>query len=369
MVILVINAGSSSIKYKLYRFPSQEMLYAGTITKIGEKDSPITNHHHAVEQLFQTLLTNNVVKDLREIVAVGHRVVHGGERFTQPVVITKSVIDKIRECVRLAPLHNPANLEGILACTKLLKNVPQVAVFDTAFHQTIPDYAYMYPIPLQFYTEDRIRKYGFHGISHQYVAEKTAEVLKKPLKKLRIITCHLGNGCSITAIRNGKSIDTSMGFTPLEGVMMGTRCGDIDPAIIGYLVKEEHLTPQEIDTILNKKSGLLGISGISNDIRGIRAKLKTDRRARLAWNMFVYRIKIYIGAYYYILQGADAIVFTAGIGENNPDMIREITDHLERFVPKKTKVLTIKTDEEKMIGVLTYNKVKNICKRVRAASS
>jgi acetate kinase len=240
----------------------------------------------------------------------------------------------------------------------MLRHIVQVAVFDTAFHQSIPDYAYMYPIPLEYYRRYRVRKYGFHGISHQYVAERAAGLLKKPLRRLKLITCHLGNGCSITAVKNGKSIDTSMGFTPLEGVMMGTRCGDIDPAIVGYLMKEEMLSVGAIDTILNKMSGLLGVSGISNDIREVRRKLKSDPRARLAWKMFLYRIKKYIGMYLYILGGADAIVFTAGIGENNPDIIGELTAGLPLLLKKKTRVLTIPTDEEEMIGVLTHQLIK-----------
>lgn len=354
MEILVINAGSSSIKYKLWSFPASKLVYTGKIANIGEKDSPISSHHQAIEELFATLKKNNIVKDLKDIAAVGHRVVHGGEKFTEPVLINQAVVKKIKECIRLAPLHNPANLEGIIACGKLLKRVPQVAVFDTAFHQTLPDYAYTYPIPMKYYDRYSIRKYGFHGISHQYVAEKAAEQLKKPLSSLKLITCHLGNGCSVTAIKNGKSVDTSMGFTPLEGVMMGTRCGDIDPAMIGFLMKEEMLTVAAIDTVLNKMSGLLGVSGISNDIREINKCLKTHPRALLAWKMFTYRIKKYIGMYLYILEGADAIVFTAGIGENNPNIIREIIKPIKKLVRHNTKILVIPTDEEKMIGVLTH---------------
>lgn len=362
MEILVINAGSSSIKYKLYAFPHQCLIHAGTITNIGERYSSIQNHNQAIGEVFNTLMKNNVVRSLKEIAAVGHRVVHGGEAFKKPVVINESVIRKIRENIRLAPLHNPANLEGILACKKMLKDIPQVAVFDTAFHQSIPDYAYMYAIPMKYYARYRVRKYGFHGISHQYVAEKAAALMKKPLHRLKLITCHLGNGCSITAVKNGKSVDTSMGFTPLEGLMMGTRCGDIDPAIVGYLMKEEMLSVGAVDTVLNKMSGLLGVSGISNDMREIRKRLKTDPRARLAWKMFVYRIKKYVGMYLYILGGADAIVFTAGIGENNPDMIREITAGVSNLAKKKIKILTIPTDEEKMIGTLTYHVMKRFKK-------
>lgn len=367
MEILVINAGSSSIKYKLYEFPLQCLIHAGTVTRIGEKDSLIQNHHQAIREVFSTLMKKRVVRSLRDIVAVGHRVVHGGETFKKPVVINDSVIRKIRENIRLAPLHNPANLEGILACKKMLKAIPQVAVFDTSFHQSIPEYAYLYAIPMKYYARYRVRKYGFHGISHQYVAEKAASLLKRPLRRLKLITCHLGNGCSITAVRDGKSVDTSMGFTPLEGVMMGTRCGDIDPAIVGYLMKEEMLSVAAIDTILNKMSGLLGVSGISNDMREVRKHLKSDPRARLAWKMFIYRIKKYIGMYLYILGGADAIVFTAGIGENNPDMVREITSGLPALARKKVRVLTIPTDEEKMIGALTYQVVKRVRKIKRGA--
>ena len=362
MKILVINAGSSSIKYKLYTFSPQRFIFGGNTEKIGEKGSGIRDHHQAVEEIFTSLKRNCVIESLSEIHAVGHRVVHGGEKFKEPVVITEKVIKNIRESVKLAPLHNPANLEGIYACRKLLKGVPQVAVFDTAFHQTIPEYACIYPIPMWCYSRYGIRRYGFHGVSHQYVAYKASKPLRKSVKKLRLITCHLGNGCNITAIKNGVSVDTSMGFTPLEGVMMGTRSGSIDPAIIGFLMREKGMDISEVDTLLNKKSGLLGVSGLSNDIRIIKNNIKKSRMARLALEMFIYRIKKQIGAYFYILGGPDAIVFTAGIGEHNCDIVKEITREIRMFSRKKVRILTIPTDEEEMIGFLTYRILK---KRLR----
>ncbi|MCM8831403.1 MAG: acetate kinase, partial [Candidatus Omnitrophica bacterium] len=285
MRILVVNCGSSSIKYKLYVFPKQELLAKGLIEKIGEKDSEIKTHKEGIEYLFSKLLEGKTIKDLSEIDAIGHRVVHGAETFQKPHIIDDKVIKEIKNCCKLAPLHNPANLEGIISCKRILPKIPQVAVFDTAFHQTIPQEAYLYAIPFYYYKKYKIRRYGFHGTSHQFVAHQAAKILKKPLQKLNLITCHLGNGCSITAIKNGLSVDTSMGFTPLEGLIMGTRCGDIDPAAIFYIMEKEKLTISQIYDILNKKSGLLGVSGLSNDVRILKREQNTNIYAKLALDM------------------------------------------------------------------------------------
>jgi acetate kinase len=361
MKILVVNCGSSSIKYKLYEFPKAVLIKKGLIEKIGEQNSPILDHSQGIKELFSHLIKEKIVKDVKEISAIGHRVVHGGETFKKPHIIDQEVIEKIKECVQLAPLHNPANLAGIIGCREVLPNIPQVAVFDTAFHQTIPEYVYLYAMPYRYYKEYGIRRYGFHGTSHQFVAQSTAKLLKKSLNKLKLITCHLGNGCSITAINKGRVLDTSMGFTPLEGLIMGTRCGDVDVAAVFHIMEREKLTPEQMDVILNKKSGLLGVSGISNDIRAIKEKArKKDHLARLSLEMFLHRIKKYIGAYYLILGGADAICFTAGIGENNPDMINRLKKDISKIVPKKTKILVVPTDEEKMIAHLTQDLIKNL---------
>ncbi|OPX29677.1 MAG: hypothetical protein B1H08_03360 [Candidatus Omnitrophica bacterium 4484_171] len=358
--ILTINCGSSSIKYKLYSFPRGKLIASGLVERIGEQRSPISTHTEGMKLVFDKLLAGGAIKHIDEISAVGHRVVHGAEEFRQPHIIDKRVIKKIKECVNIAPLHNPANLEGIKAALHTLPKVPQVAVFDTAFHHTIPDYAYMYAIPIKYYKKYKVRKYGFHGTSHQYVAQKAAEILGRPFNKLKLITCHLGNGCSITAINKGKSVDTSMGFTPLEGLMMGTRCGDIDVAAVFYLMNKEKLSLHKIDNILNKRSGLLGVSGISNDMRPIKeAARKGDKLSKLALDMFIYRIKKYIGAYYMILEGADAICFTAGIGENNPELVAKIKRSIIKIIPKETKILVVPTDEGLMIASLTFNILRN----------
>ena len=359
MKILTINAGSSSIKYKLFSMPSNKILSGGKIERIGEKDSKVKDHHQAVEMMFSSLLKDKrALKDIREIRGIGHRVVHGGEEFKYPVIIDKKVLKVIKKNCVLAPLHNPANLEGIKACMRLLPQVMQVAVFDTSFHQTMPSYAYLYALPFKYYQKYKIRKYGFHGTSHEYVSIQASRLLKKPLKKLNLITCHLGNGCSIAAIKNGRSIDTSMGFTPLEGLVMGTRCGDIDPALVVYLMEKEHLTSSQVYNILNKESGLLGISGISNDVRILVKNLKRNLRAKLSLDIFIYRIKKYIGAYLFILKKVDAIVFTAGIGENNRWMIDKIIEGWDQFLKYVPKVLVIPTDEEKMIAYHTYKLIK-----------
>jgi acetate kinase len=329
--------------------PKEKLITKGLIEHIGEKGSKIQDHYTGLKMILQKI---------NQIEAVGHRVVHGAEKFRKPVLINHIVIRKIKQCCLLAPLHNPANLTGILASKKLLPGIKQVAVFDTAFHQTLPEYAYIYGLPYEYYGKLGIRKYGFHGTSHHYVACEAARILGKSLNKLKIITCHLGNGCSITAVNKGRSIDTSMGFTPLEGLIMGTRCGDIDPALITYLLRKLKLSIREIDDVLNKQSGLKGISGISNDMRILESKSISNKRARLAIDIFVYRIRKYIGAYIAIMGGCDALIFTAGIGEHQKGIREKICKGLFSYLKKKPKVLVIPTDEELMIARQTYRLVK-----------
>jgi len=355
MKILVINCGSSSIKYKLYDFPADGLIAKGLIEKIGEPSSEVKNHTQGIKALVSDILKKKAVKSMEEISVVGHRVVHGAETFREPCLIDEKVIEKIKECAQLAPLHNPANLAGIISSKKILPKAAQVAVFDTAFHQTIPEHAFMYALPGEYYRKYKVRKYGFHGTSHQFVAQAAAKQLGRPISKLKLITCHLGNGCSITAVDKGKSVDTSMGFTPLEGLIMGTRCGDIDPAAVFYIMKKEKLSLSQMDEILNKKSGLLGVSGRSNAFRAIKkAAAEKDPSAKLAYEMFIYRIKKYIGAYNFILGGADAVCFTGGIGENSPKLIEAIKKDITAAAAQKTKVLVISTDEEMMIADLAY---------------
>ena len=349
MKILVINSGSSSIKYKFFQMPGDRLIKKGLIEHIGEPGSCVHDHYTGLKI---------ILDQVDSVDAVGHRVVHGAEKFREHVLIDESVIKEIRHCCEIAPLHNPANLAGILACKKLLPGVKQVAVFDTAFHQTLPDYAYTYGLPYDYYKKFCIRKYGFHGTSHEYVAHQAARLLKKPLNKLKIITCHLGNGCSITAVENGRSVDTSMGFTPLEGLIMGTRSGDIDPALVMYLMHRKRLDIHQIDHILNKKSGLLGISGISNDMRLLEKRaLQGNRRAKLAIRMFVYRIRKYIGAYTAVMGGLDALVFTAGIGENAFRVREKIVRGLFDSMKKSPKILVVPTNEELMIAHKTYQRM------------
>jgi acetate kinase len=345
MNLLVINCGSSSIKYKLFDMPGQRLVTKGSIEHIGEKGSSIQDHYTGLK---------SILRKVDSVDAVGHRVVHGAEKFRKPVLIDDPVIRKIRQCCAIAPLHNPANLEGILACKRLLPGIRQVAVFDTAFHQTIPDFAYIYGLPYEYYKRNGIRKYGFHGTSHEFVAHEAARVLKKPLHKLKLITCHLGNGCSITAIDKGRSVDTSMGFTPLEGLVMGTRCGDIDPALVPYIMRKKKLDTVEMDAILNKASGLKGISGLSNDMRVLEAAAnKGNKRAKLAIDIFTYRIKKYIGSYMAVMDGCDAIIFTAGIGENQKSIRDKICSNLFSYA-RKPKCLVIATNEELMIARQTF---------------
>ncbi|MFC1744206.1 acetate kinase [Candidatus Riflebacteria bacterium] len=336
-VVLVINCGSSSIKFCLFQMPGNEDIATGILEKIGNPDSrlvlknsgnehiieqPINAHPEGMQLILKTLTDPNlgIINEISEIHAVGHRVVHGGEAYHGSVLIDDTVIQTIRDFSDLAPLHNPPNLSGIHAAMSVLPEVPHTAVFDTAFHQTIPEKAYLYALPYEFYEKFRIRRYGFHGSSHDYVASRAAMMLDKPREKINLITCHLGNGCSLTAIKNGKSVDTSMGLTPLEGLAMGTRSGDIDPAIIFFLSTWAGgvFDIKSINTTLNKKSGLLGISGISNDVRNITEVAEQGHeRARLALDVFAYRIRKYIGSYMAVLGSVDAIVFTGGIGENS----------------------------------------------------
>ncbi|MDD5019314.1 MAG: acetate kinase [Candidatus Omnitrophica bacterium] len=366
--ILVINSGSSSIKYRLFNAvkngdhgASFRLLTKGLIEKIGHKDSNVHDHREGIQLVLQNLTSGRdaKIKDLKEIWVVGHRIVHGGVEFKKPTLITSEVMAKIRECFELAPLHNPANYAGVEACQAILPDTRQVAVFDTAFHQTLPEHAYIYGLPYEYYEKYNLRKYGFHGTSHQYVAHEAARILEKPLRKLRLITCHLGNGCSITAVKHGQSVDTSMGFTPLEGLVMGTRCGDIDPASVIFLAGKEKTSLEEIDRVLNYKSGLKGISGLSNDMREIwNAAKEGHHRAKLAFDIFTYRIKKYIGSYIAAMGGVDAIVFTAGIGENEAHVRQRITKGLFEFLSKKkVKVLVIPTNEELMIAKQAFHVV------------
>ncbi|MFA5404781.1 MAG: acetate kinase [Ignavibacteria bacterium] len=387
MKILVINAGSSSLKYQLLEMEDEKLLSKGLIERIGSKGSTIKysignekykfekdiiNHTDAIKVVFE-ILTNSekgVIKSISEIQAVGHRVVHAGERYSGSVLITDDVIDALEVCSFFAPLHNPANIKGIKACLEVLPNVPMVGVFDTAFHQTMKDYVYMYALPYELYEKYKIRRYGFHGTSHRYVSQVAIELLGK--KDSKIISCHLGNGASVCAVKNGISIDTSMGHTPTGGLIMGTRCGDIDPALIPILENVEHLTAKQIDDVMNKKSGMLGVSGISNDFRDLEDALHNgNHRAKLALEMFDYRLKKFIGAYTIAMGGLDALIFTAGIGENDPETRYEACKGLEfmglyldeeknstlkgelaeiSLPESKIKVYVIPTNEELMIA-------------------
>ncbi|MCX5698619.1 MAG: acetate kinase [Candidatus Omnitrophica bacterium] len=350
MKILVINSGSSSIKYKLFDMPSEREVKKGAIEHIGEDGSKFNNHYSGLKIILQ---------ETKLVEAVGHRVVHGAEDFNKPVLVSPRVIKGIKKCCAIAPLHNPANLSGILATAKLLPGVKQVVVFDTAYHQSLPEHAFIYGLPYDYYQKLRVRKYGFHGTSHEYVALEASRILKKPLSKLKLITCHLGNGCSITAIDRGKSVDTSMGFTPLEGLVMGTRCGDVDPALITHIMRKKNYNTKQMDRILNKESGLKGISGISNDMRLLEEKANAgNKRAKLAVDIFVYRVRKYIGAYLAVLGGLDALVFTAGIGENQPLVRSSICQGLFNCLAKKPKIMVIPTNEELMIARKTYKLIR-----------
>lgn len=399
MKVLVLNCGSSSIKYKLFDMNDGAVLAQGGIEKIGLKGSflkltlpdgqkvmlegDIMEHRIGIEYILGVITSPKYgcIKSLNEIDAVGHRVVHGGEKFNSSVLITEDVIGKMIECIDLAPLHNPPNLNGIYAISELLPNVPQVGVFDTAFHQTMPDYVYMYGLPYSLYEKYAIRRYGFHGTSHRYVSKKACEFLGLPYEKQRIITAHIGNGASIAAIKNGISIDTSMGMTPVEGLLMGTRSGDIDAGVLTYLMEKENIGFQAVSTIVNKYSGVLGISGVSSDMREIEASVVAkNERSILALKMYDYRIKKYIGAYAAALGGLDILVFTGGVGENQcptrlqvcRDMefmgieidpeINAKTRGIEQIIStpnSKVKVVVIPTDEEYMIASDTLYILKN----------
>jgi len=361
MKILVINTGSSSLKYQLIDMENEAVLARGLCDRIGIDNSfikhtrtgcdPIvievdmTSHKAAIRQVIDVLTNGNtgVISDMSEIAAVGHRIVHGGEKFHESVIIDENVMAAIRECIDLAPLHNPPNIIGIEACMHIMPDTPMVAVFDTAFHQTIPQHAYLYALPYEMYEKHGIRKYGFHGTSHKYVAQRAAVMLARPLEELKLVTCHLGNGASVCAVEFGKSVDTSMGFTPLDGLVMGTRSGSVDPAVVKFLMENEKMTPKEIDEYLNKKSGVLGISGVSSDFRDLEEAFDAgNERARLAIRIFCYRVKQYIGSYAAVMNGLDAVVFTAGIGENNPLVRRIIMENMDflglRIDPEKNTV-------------------------------
>ncbi len=344
MKILVLNAGSSSVKYCLFEMTQQTMLMTGLIERIGESTSAhryrlndstpqsvekaIANHQQALQEMFSTLSASGVLPNSRALSCIGHRVVHGGEQFRQPALINENVLQQIEATIPLAPLHNPANLLGIQESMRQISDIPQIAVFDTAFHHTLPDYAYRYALPANLYTEHSVRRYGFHGTSHRYVARLAAEFLGKPVDETNLITLHLGNGASVTAIENGQSIDTSMGMTPLEGLMMGTRCGDIDPAIHFYLSRTLNMTNDAIENLMNKSSGCKGICG-ENDMRAIHKLAEAgDDAARLALDMYAYRIKKYIGAYFAALGHVDALVFTGGIGENDARLREQCCSNL-----------------------------------------
>ena len=348
MKVLVINCGSSSLKYQVLQMESETLLCKGLVERIGIEGSvlkhekigqdkfvlevPMKDHKDAIGHVLDAIVDadHGIAASMAEIEAVGHRVVHAGEKYACSVKITEAVMDALEECTELAPLHNPPNILGIRACQELMPTTPMVAVFDTAFHQTMPAESYIYAIPYEYYENYKVRRYGFHGTSHKYVAERAAALLGKPLDETKIITCHLGNGASVAAIKGGKCIDTSMGFTPLEGLVMGTRSGDIDPAIVTYMRQKENLPQGEMNNILNKKSGILGISGISSDFRDVEAAAaEGNYRAQLAEKVFAHKVRHYIGAYFAELNGCDAIVFTAGVGENDINMRDVICDNLE----------------------------------------
>ena len=395
MKILVLNCGSSSIKYKLFEMTTKEILAQGGIEKIGLKGSflkltlpngekvilekDIPEHTVGVEFIFQTLTSEQygVLKSLEELDAVGHRMVHGGERFSQSVLLNKEALDAVKACNDLAPLHNPANLKGVAAVSAILPNIPQVGVFDTAFHQTMPDYAYMYAIPYELYEKYGVRRYGFHGTSHRYVSKRVCEFLGINPEGTRIITCLVGNGGSVSAIKDGKCVDTIMGLTPLEGLMMGTRSGDIDAGAVTFIMEKEGLNPTGVSNLLNKKSGLLGISGVSSDMREIEDAIAAgNERAILARKIYFYRLRKYIGSYAAAMGGVDVIVFTGGVGENGSPCRKQACEGLEFMGVKldqelnektrgtetvistpdsKVKVVVIPTDEELMIATDTMN--------------
>ncbi|MDD4377903.1 MAG: acetate kinase [Eubacteriales bacterium] len=399
MKILVINCGSSSLKYQVLDMKNELLLAKGLVERIGMEGSlighekigmdkiknqvPMKDHKDAIAQVLAAVQDpeHGVVKSMDEIGAVGHRVVHAGEKYSSSVLITDDVIKALEECIDLAPLHNPPNLLGISACKELMPNTPMVAVFDTAFHQTMPPESYIYALPYEYYTKYGVRRYGFHGTSHKYVSQRAAEILNVNLMDLKLITCHLGNGASVSAIKRGKCIDTSMGFTPLEGLVMGTRSGDIDPAIVTYIRQKENLPQGVANEILNKKSGVLGISGVSSDFRDLEeAVAEGNERAALALKVFAHKVRFYIGAYIAEMNGVDAIIFTAGVGENDVAMRDVICNELGNLGIKldlvknkvrgketiisaedsRVKILLIPTNEELMIARDTLNIVRDL---------
>ena len=392
MNILVINAGSSSLKYQLLNPETQQVLAKGLCERIGidgkftykpegkqavkEADVAMPTHNEAIKAVLDALVdpANGVIGSMKEIDAVGHRVVHGGEKFAKSVLITEEVMAAIEECNPLAPLHNPANIIGIKACQALMPNTPMVAVFDTAFHQTMPAAAYMYALPYEYYEKDKVRRYGFHGTSHKYVTQRAAEMLGKPIEELKLISCHLGNGSSIAAVDGGKSVDTSMGFTPLAGLPMGTRCGDIDAGILQYLMNKYGMDIDKMLNVLNKKSGVEGLSCVSSDFRDLEnAAAEGNEKAELAQKKFAYEVRKYVGAYAAAMGGVDAVIFTAGVGENDKVIRAMACEGLEFMGLKldeaandvrgketvisaadsKVKVLLIPTNEELMIAIDT----------------
>ncbi len=403
MKILVLNSGSSSLKYQLIDSETEEVIAKGQAERIGVKggggkithetisnvkvevNADMQNHEQAMDHVFELLTdpARGALSSVDEISAVGHRVVHGGEKFSKSVVMTQEEVEEIDKLSVLAPLHNPPNIEGIRACMRLMPKIPQVAVFDTAFHATMPDYAYTYALPYKYYTDYGVRRYGFHGTSHRYVTAQAQKMLAEmgmDTNTTKIVTCHLGNGCSMAAVVGGKVIDTTMGMTPAEGLVMGTRSGDLDPAILLYLARELNATPDDIDNLINKKSGLLGISGISSDMRDVEAAAaRGEKRAELAISIFCYRVKKYIGAYAAAMGGIDAIVFTGGIGENNQLVRGKVCDGLDFLGLKldkkknetikgladlsaadsKSKILLVPTNEERMIARETVQVITN----------
>jgi acetate kinase len=398
MNILVINCGSSSLKYQLIDMKNEEALAKGLVERIGIEGSiltqkvegrdkyiiqtPMKDHKEAIKIVLDALVDkeNGVITNMSEISAVGHRVVHAGEKYSKSVIITDEVMDALEECVKLAPLHNPPNIIGINACKALMPETPMVAVFDTAFHQTMPEEAYLYALPYELYEKYGIRKYGFHGTSHKYVSALAAQTLKRDIKDLKIVTCHLGNGASITAVKNGVSIETSMGFTPLEGLAMGTRCGDIDPAIVTYLIDELKMTSKEVNDLMNKNSGIYGVSGVSSDFRDVEdaAWKENHERSDIALKIFYHRVKQYIGSYAATMGGVDCVVFTAGLGENSPETREFVCEGLEFLgisldkaknkvrgkltdistEDAKVRVVVVPTNEELMIARDTKELVK-----------
>ncbi len=403
MIVLVLNCGSSSIKYQLLNMTNEGQLLAkGIVERVGFTDAILTHkpegkdryelvtgipdHTTGINLILEALVNekHGVIKNLNEIVAVGHRVAHGGEFFTKSSLIDDFTKSEIEKCIELAPLHNPANLKGILSMEKLLPGIPQVAVFDTSFHQTMPGYAYLYAIPYEYYEKYKIRRYGFHGTSHKFVAQKACRILGVDFEKQKIITCHLGNGASIAAIKHGKSIDTSMGFTPVEGLIMGTRSGDIDAGILLYLAEKENFSLHQVNDVINKKSGVLGISGLSSDMRDLEnAAAQGNERAQLALDMYYYRVKKYVGSYAAAMDGVDLIVFTGGIGENDPVLREKVSTALDfmgidfdvdanrgvrgkdKLLTKpdsKVKVMAVTTNEELVIAIDTANIVKELKK-------